>query len=70
MYFFFKSADELAEAFKTFDKDSNGYINTVDLKILITETLKEEITDQEIDQMIREADSDRCAAYVLNEWDD
>ncbi|KAK6153884.1 hypothetical protein DH2020_013523 [Rehmannia glutinosa] len=40
------SEEELREAFKVFDKDQNGFISAA------------ELTDEEVDEMIREADMD------------
>ncbi|KAK6925470.1 EF-hand domain [Dillenia turbinata] len=42
------SEEELKEAFKVFDKDQNGFISAAEKKL----------TDEEVDEMIREADMD------------
>ncbi|KAF9618624.1 hypothetical protein IFM89_002319 [Coptis chinensis] len=49
--------DELKEAFKVFDKDQNGYISATELRHVMI-NLGEKLTDEEVAQMIREADLD------------
>eukprot|EP00210_Caulerpa_lentillifera_P002209 g2123.t1 len=49
--------DELKEAFKVFDKDGNGFISAAELRHVMT-NLGEKLTDEEVDEMIREADVD------------
>ncbi|GAB4843306.1 myosin I light chain Cam2 [Ancistrocladus abbreviatus] len=49
--------EELKEAFKVFDKDQNGYISHSELRHVMI-TLGEKLTDEEVDQMIKEADLD------------
>ncbi|XP_042436443.1 calmodulin-like protein 11 [Zingiber officinale] len=49
--------DELREAFKVFDKDQDGYISAMELMNVMV-TLGEKLTEEEVDQMIREADLD------------
>ena len=51
------SEEELIEAFKVFDKDGNGFISSVELRHVMT-NLGEKLTDDEVDEMIREADVD------------
>ncbi|XP_074572657.1 calmodulin [Curcuma longa] len=51
------SEEELMEAFKVFDKDSNGFILAQELRHVMT-SLGEKLTDEEVDEMIREADID------------
>lgn len=51
------SEDELKEAFKVFDKDGNGFISAAELRHVMT-NLGEKLTDEEVDEMIREADTD------------
>ncbi|KAH7522233.1 hypothetical protein FEM48_Zijuj07G0116600 [Ziziphus jujuba var. spinosa] len=48
---------ELREAFKVFDKDQNGYISASELRHVMI-NLGEKLTDEEVEQMIREADLD------------
>ncbi|KMZ76016.1 putative Calmodulin [Zostera marina] len=49
--------EELREAFKVFDKDQNGYISASELSNVMI-NLGEKLTDEEVQQMIREADTD------------
>ncbi|XP_008787894.1 calmodulin-like isoform X1 [Phoenix dactylifera] len=51
------SEEELKEAFKVFDKDRNGFISATDLRNVLT-NLGEKLTDEEANEMIREADID------------
>ena len=49
--------EELIEAFKVFDRDGNGLISAAELRHVMT-NLGEKLTDEEVDEMIREADID------------
>ncbi|KAL6132550.1 hypothetical protein ACLB2K_064791 [Fragaria x ananassa] len=49
--------EELKEAFKVFDKDQDGYISPNELRNVMI-NLGEKLTDEEAEQMIREADLD------------
>ena len=49
--------EEISEAFKFFDKDGNGYITSTELKTMMT-NLGQDLTDEQVDEMIREADTD------------
>ena len=49
--------DELIEAFKVFDRDGNGFISAAELRHVMT-NLGEKLSDEEVDEMIREADVD------------
>ena len=49
--------EEILEAFKVFDRDGNGLIDAAELKYVLT-NLGEKLTDEEVDEMIREADID------------
>ncbi|KAH0478047.1 MAG: hypothetical protein KVP17_003070 [Porospora cf. gigantea B] len=51
------SEEELIEAFKVFDRDGNGFISAAELRHVMTH-LGEKLTDDEVDEMIREADVD------------
>ena len=51
------SEEELREAFRVFDKDGNGFISAAELRHVMT-NLGEKLTDEEVDEMIREADID------------
>ena len=49
--------EELREAFRVFDKDGNGFISLEELKSVMR-SLGENLTEEEFDVMIREADID------------
>ncbi|XP_074590154.1 calmodulin-1-like [Curcuma longa] len=49
--------EELKEAFKVFDKDQNGFISASELRNGMI-NLGEKLSDEEVEQMIREADLD------------
>ena len=51
------SEDEIREAFKVFDRDNNGFISAAELRHVMT-SIGEKLTDDEVDEMIREADQD------------
>jgi hypothetical protein len=51
------SEDEVREAFKVFDKDGNGFISAAELRHVMT-NLGEKLSDNEVEEMIREADVD------------
>ena len=51
------SEEEIREAFKVFDRDSNGFISAAELRHVMT-SIGEKLTDDEVDEMIREADQD------------
>jgi len=54
--------EELIEAFKVFDRDGNGFISAAELRHVMT-NLGEKLTDEEIDEMVREAEvSGDCAS--------
>lgn len=42
---------------QVFDKDGNGYITAAELRFVMT-NLGEKMTDEEVDEMVREADQD------------
>lgn len=47
--------DEVLRAFKSFDKDQNGYITNNEFRYILTK-LGERFTDQEVDTLFRECD--------------
>ena len=47
----------MRSVFRVFDKDGNGYISAAELRHVMT-NLGEKLTDDEVDDMIREADLD------------
>ncbi|XP_059145788.1 uncharacterized protein LOC131932913 [Physella acuta] len=50
-----ESPDALRDAFRIFDKDGNGLINASEIRHILC-NLGEKLTDEEVDEMIREAD--------------
>jgi calmodulin len=56
--------EELIEAFKIFDRDGNGFISAAELRHVMT-NLGEKLTDEEIDEMIREADVDGDCCHTM-----
>lgn len=48
---------ELGDAFQVFDKQGNGQVSIHDLRHSLT-TLGERLTDEELDELVREADQD------------
>ena len=51
------SEEQIREAFRVFDKDGNGFISSQELRHVMT-NLGERLTDQEVEEMIKEADLD------------
>jgi len=49
--------DEMQQAFKVFDKDGNGFIAPDELRQVMS-SLGESLTDEEVEEMIKEADTD------------
>ena len=49
--------EELLEAFKVFDRDTNGFITSHELRHVMT-SLGESLTPEEIEEMVKEADVD------------
>uniref|UniRef100_A0A0D9V6Y0 Calmodulin-like protein 1 n=1 Tax=Leersia perrieri TaxID=77586 RepID=A0A0D9V6Y0_9ORYZ len=52
-----ESEEELREAFRVFDKDQNGFISAAELRHVMA-NIGERLTDEEVGEMIREADVD------------
>ncbi|XP_048192220.1 calmodulin-like [Perognathus longimembris pacificus] len=50
-----ESREDIREAFRVFDKDGSGFVSAAELRHVLT-SLGEKLTDQEVDEMIREAD--------------
>ena len=59
--------EKLVEAFKVFDVDGSGFIQSADLRV-IKARLGEILSDEEIDQMIRSADVDGDGQLNLEEF--
>ncbi|OII76056.1 calmodulin [Cryptosporidium andersoni] len=59
--------DELTEAFSVFDRDGNGFISAAELRHVMT-NLGEKLTDEEVDEMIREADVDGDGQIMYEEF--
>lgn len=51
------SVDEMREAFLVFDRDKSGSVSASELKHVMN-NLGEQVTDEEVEEMIREADAD------------
>ncbi|WAR16987.1 CALM-like protein [Mya arenaria] len=54
---FTNNQDTVRSAFRTFDKDGNGYIDEKELRIAMKK-LGEALTDKELDDMMKQADVD------------
>jgi calmodulin len=50
-----------------FDKDGNGFVSAVEFRHVMT-NLGEKLTDDEVDEMIREADVDGDGQVDYNEF--
>jgi calmodulin len=59
--------DEYKEAFKVFDKDGNGYIEPAELK-QVMQSLGETLTDADIEDMMKEADTDNDGRVNYDEF--
>ena len=54
--------EEIINSFKVFDTEGNGLIRSSELRNIMT-TLGDKLTDEEVDEMIREADKDGYVDY-------
>nr|CAD7569579.1 unnamed protein product [Timema californicum] len=59
--------DELREAFRVFDKNNDGMISSMELRHVMT-NLGEKLSDEEVDDMIREADLDGDGMVNYEGW--
>ena len=59
--------EDLIDAFKVFDKDGNGFISAVELRHVMT-SLGEKLSDEEVDEMIKEADTDNDGQINYHEF--
>lgn len=57
------SEENLKDAFQLFDQDQDDFIGPSDLRHIMT-NLGEKITDEDIDEMIREADLGRSNSVL------
>eukprot|EP00745_Piridium_sociabile_P041893 TRINITY_DN83508_c0_g1_i1.p1 TRINITY_DN83508_c0_g1~~TRINITY_DN83508_c0_g1_i1.p1 ORF type:complete len:170 (+),score=58.42 TRINITY_DN83508_c0_g1_i1:69-512(+) len=62
-----ETSDNLREAFRIFDKEGNGMVNAVELRHVLT-NLGEKLSDEEVDEMIREADITGDGQVNYNEF--
>ena len=61
------SEEAIEEAFKVFDKDGNGFVSAAELRHVMT-NLEEKLTDEEVDEMIRENDIDEDGQINYEEF--
>lgn len=61
------SEEEIKEAFKIFDRDGSGFISAAELRQIMT-SLGENLTDDEIDEIIRETGQDGDGRIDYNEF--
>merc|ERR1719456_258488 len=59
--------DEVTEAFKIFDRDASGTIESGELRHVL-QTLGDKLTEEEADQMLGEADVDGDGEIDYNEF--
>lgn len=61
------SDDEIKQAFDTFDLDHNRFVGATEIKHIL-DTIGEEATDEEIDEMIRMCDTDGDGQVTYDEF--
>ncbi|KAJ8097853.1 hypothetical protein POJ06DRAFT_270668 [Lipomyces tetrasporus] len=61
------SEEEIKEAFRVFDRDNNGYISSTELRHVMT-SIGERLSDEEVDLMIKEADTNDDGRIDYNEF--
>ena len=52
-----ETTEEIQDSFRVFDKEGGGTISAAELRHIMT-TIGEKLTDEEVDEMLREADLD------------
>ncbi|OQV17184.1 Troponin C [Hypsibius exemplaris] len=62
-----KMEQELRDAFRLYDKQGNGYINVSDLREILR-ALEDKITEEELDEMIAEIDTDGSGTVDFDEF--
>merc|ERR1712137_236567 len=60
--------DELRNAFDVFDADGNGFIDRDELKVVMTQLIGKGLTDEELDAMMKEADTDKNGQIDFEEF--
>lgn len=61
------SEEEIRETFRVFDKDGNGFVSPAELRHVLG-NIGEKLSDEEIDEMILEADVDGDGAINYEEF--
>lgn len=61
------SEAEIAEAFKVFDRNGDGKISAAELRHVLT-SIGEKLSDADVDQMIREADTNNDGEIDIQEF--
>ncbi|GIL73151.1 hypothetical protein Vretimale_4744 [Volvox reticuliferus] len=59
--------EDLRKAFRMFDRDGNGQINATELKHIMT-NIGETLTEEQVDDMIQEADIDQDGMINYEEF--
>jgi len=59
--------EELREAFRLYDKEGNGYINVSDLRNILRQ-LDDNISEDELDEMIADIDTDGSGTVDFDEF--
>ncbi|XP_067904873.1 troponin C, skeletal muscle-like [Heterodontus francisci] len=62
-----KSEEELAEFFRVFDQNADGFIDRDELKGILANS-GEHITDEEIDELIKDGDKNNDGKLDFDEW--
>jgi len=61
------SEEEIREAFRVFDRENNGYIKSAELRFVLM-NIGEQLTSEEIDELIQEADLDEDGTINYEEF--